>query len=756
MEPDFRGLIENLRDIIYTADLNGMVTYVNPAVEVVLGYPPSEIVGRFIFDFVHREDAEKARGQLANLAANDLGWGEYRILSKRGEVRWVRSSCRPIYNGAGLIGVQGVLADITAHKLMQQKMQEQFHFLQTLMDAVPIPIFFKDCDGVYLGCNKAFGDFTGRSQKEIVGKTVYDVWPRELADVYYKADNGLFQSKGTQIYESSILHADDSPHDVVFHKAAFSGPDGHIAGLIGSCIDISERKQAEIALRESRGVLRTIIDANPEALFLLDTEGQVIDANETLAKRFNKTVPEIVGTSIFDVMSGEVLLERRKILKELVRTGQLKQNEDQRDGRDLENYYHPILNAEGKVEKIAVLSRDITEYRRAEAARRQLEDRLRRAEKMEALGIMAGGVAHDLNNALGILVGYAELLLYDIPKESPLREHAQNIMQGGERAAAVVQDLLILARRGVQSKKMVNLNLIIQQYLESPEFIHLSGSHSRVRLKTQLDTNLLNISGSSVHLFKTLENLVMNAAEAMPDGGLLTIRTENRYLDRPITGYDDIREGDYVLLTISDTGIGIPPQDINHIFEPFYTRKFLGRSGTGLGLAVVWGTVKDLGGYINIKSERGRGTTFALYFPIRREDLSMDQTAISEYMGKGETILIVDDVKEQRELAARMLFRLNYQVASVASGEEAVQYLKMGRADVIILDMVMDPGMDGLDTYKKILEIHPRQRAIMVSGFSETDRVTEAQALGAGAYVNKPYVMERLALAVRQELDRPL
>ena len=526
MEPDYQKLIENLKDIIYTADLNGVVAYVNPAVEVALGYLPSEIVGHFIFDFIYHEDAEKIKEQFANFVANDRGWEEHRILSKRGEIRWVRSSCRPIYDSTGMIGVQGVLSEITAHKLMRQEMQGQSH--------------------------------------------------------------------------------------------------------------------------------------------------------------------------------------------------------------------------------------DITECKEAEAARRQLADRLQRAEKMEALGIMAGGVAHDLNNALGILVGYAELLLYDIPKESPLREHAQNIMQGGERAAAVVQDLLILARRGVQSKNTVNLNLIIHQYLESPEFIHLSGAHSRVRLNIQLDTNLLNISGSSVHLFKTLENLVMNAAEAMPDGGLLTIRTENLYLDRPITGYDDIREGDYVLLTISDTGIGISPRDINHIFEPFYTRKHLGRSGTGLGLAVVWGTVKDQGGYINIKSERGKGTTFALYFPIRREDLSMDKTAVSKYMGKGETVLIVDDVKGQRELAARMLYRLNYHVASVASGEEAAQYLKTNRADIIILDMIMDPGMDGLDTYKKILEIHPQQRAIMVSGFSETNRVTEAQALGAGAYVNKPYVMDRLALAVRQELDRPL
>ncbi|MDD1763021.1 MAG: response regulator, partial [Methanothrix sp.] len=236
--------------------------------------------------------------------------------------------------------------------------------------------------------------------------------------------------------------------------------------------------------------------------------------------------------------------------------------------------------------------------------------------------------------------------------------------------------------------------------------------------------------------------------------GVLTITTSNMYLDKPVHGYDDVSEGDYVVLSVADTGEGISPADLKHIFEPFYTKKIMGRSGTGLGLSVVWGTVKDHKGYIDVCSEEGKGTTFSLYFPVTRSEIAKDQISLSmsEYMGNGESILVVDDIKGQRELAAAMLTRLNYKVTPVSCGEEAVEYLKTCSADIVILDMIMEPGMDGLDTYRQILEIHPQQKAVIVSGFSETDRVSRAQELGAGAYVKKPYVLERLGLAVRKEL----
>jgi PAS domain S-box-containing protein len=388
--------------------------------------------------------------------------------------------------------------------------------------------------------------------------------------------------------------------------------------------------------------------------------------------------------------------------------------------------------------------------------RKELENQLVRAQKMEAIGILAGGVAHDLNNILSGLVSYPELLLMGLPQDSPLRKPILTIQKSGEKAAAITQDLLTLARRGVAVAEVVNLNHIISEYLKSPEHEKLKSFHPEVQVETNLETELLNIMGSPVHLAKTVMNLVSNAAEAMSVGGKIVISTENRYVDRPIRGYDNIVQGDYVILAVSDTGVGISSEDIGRIFEPFYTKKVLGRSGTGLGMAVVWGTVKDHNGYIDVQSTEGKGTTVDLYFPVTRKELEKDKsaTSIGEYMGNGESILVVDDVQEQREIASELLTKLGYSVNAVSSGEEAVEYMKTDSADLLILDMIMGPGIDGLDTYKKILELHPETKAVIASGFSETDRVQEAQRLGAGQYVKKPYTLEKIGLAVRSELEK--
>jgi signal transduction histidine kinase/ActR/RegA family two-component response regulator len=417
----------------------------------------------------------------------------------------------------------------------------------------------------------------------------------------------------------------------------------------------------------------------------------------------------------------------------------------------------PVKDSEGWVSGLIFSLFETTERIKMEEDRRVLQERLQRSEKMEALGTLAGGVAHDLNNVLGIVVGYSEMLLNDLDESDPGRSDAMEVLKGGQRAAAVVQDLLTLARRGVQGRKVLNLNAVVKECLKTPELDQLISYHPNILLKTDFEADLLNIAGSSVHLMKSVFNLVSNAAEAIPHGGgTITIKTRNHYLDKPVWGYDEVKEGDYVVLSISDTGEGIPASDVVRIFEPFYTKKIMGRSGTGLGLAVVWGTVKDHLGYINVESEKGKGTTFTLYFPVSRDEITPEQVSISaeEYMGKGESILIVDDVREQRQLATSMLTKLNYKVVSASSGEEAVKYMQEHRVDLLVLDMIMDPGIDGLDTYRKILEIHPRQKAIIVSGFSESERVLQAQSLGAGAYVKKPYVLEKLGLAVRKELDR--
>jgi len=401
------------------------------------------------------------------------------------------------------------------------------------------------------------------------------------------------------------------------------------------------------------------------------------------------------------------------------------------------------------------LEQEIAERKRAEKENRELQEKLMRAQKMEVVGGLAGGVAHDLNNILTGMVTYPDLLLMDLPKDSHLREPIETIRDTGLRAAAVVQDLLALARQGVLHFEVLNLNDIIAEYLHSTEHTKLMLKHRDVKIETRLEPNLLNINGSHFHLHKTIMNLISNAAEAQPNGGGIVVSTENRYVDQAINGYEKIEEGDYAVLGVSDHGSGISKEDLGKIFEPFYTKKVMGRRGTGLGMTVVWGTVHDHDGAIDVKTSSGNGTTFELYFKVTSDEITQkSSTPVCEYEGKNERILVVDDIKEQRTVAAKILSKLGYQVETVASGEAAIEHVKKHRVDLLLLDMIMEPGLDGLETFRKIKEVQPDIKAVIASGYAATHRVKTAQKLGAGRYLKKPYTLEKLGMTIREELER--
>ena len=336
-----------------------------------------------------------------------------------------------------------------------------------------------------------------------------------------------------------------------------------------------------------------------------------------------------------------------------------------------------------------------------------------------------------------------------------MREDLLTIKRSGEKAAAMVQDLLTMARRGVANAKVFNANALIGDDLTSPEFRNLQQQHPHVRFRTVLDETLMNICASPVHIAKSLMNLVANAAEAQLTPGQVSIETRNFTVDRPLSAYESIDAGDYVIIRVSDTGVGIAAAELKRIFEPFFTKKRTGRSGTGLGMSVVWSTVKDAGGFIDVESREGQGTTFSLYLPITRKTAATadDRMTIDDYRGS-ERVLVVDDLADQRKLATAMLSKLGYAVNAVSSGEAALEFLAHNTVDILVLDMIMDPGIDGCETYRRIVERSPGQKAIIASGYAESERVREAQRLGAGVYVRKPYTMENIALAVRGELDR--
>ena len=518
-------------------------------------------------------------------------------------------------------------------------------------------------------------------------------------------------------------------------------------------------------LHASEKKYRDLVENANSIILRVDTEGKVAYFNEFAQRFFGYSEKELIGKNAGRIIlpaSGHNQLSFNKLISALRHDPtkhMVSENETHTSSNEIVWIawtYKPIFNDTGHIIEVLCIGNDITELKLASKEKEELQAQLQRAQKMEAIGTLAGGVAHDLNNILSGIVSYPELLLMDLKNDSPLRKPILTIQKSGEKAAAIVQDLLTLARRGVDATEVVNLNSIILDYLLSPEHAKLEQNHSNVNIEKHLDDALLNILGSPVHLSKTLMNLVSNAAEAMLDGGTIVITTENRHIEKLLYGFDDISKGDYAILTVTDTGIGISPEDIERIFEPFYTKKTMGRSGTGLGMAVVWGTVKDHRGYIDITSTEGQGTEITLYFPITRKASypEAEIASVQELMGTGETILVVDDIEAQRQIAAEILEKLGYRVTTVSSGEEAIRYMHDHMVDLLVLDMIMEPGIDGLETYREILKIHPGQKSIIASGYSESVRVKEAMQLGAGNYVKKPYLLENIGRAIRAELDR--
>lgn len=517
--------------------------------------------------------------------------------------------------------------------------------------------------------------------------------------------------------------------------------------------EIEDRKAMAVALQESEERYRTILESIKDAYFEVDMDGNLTFFNQALCTFLGYSQEELIGSNYKSFVPQEYSDQIFRHFAQVYRGAEADHTFDldlfTKDNQviTLSLLVSLLMNGSGSPVGFRGIGRDITQHR-------VMENQLRHAQKMEAVGTLAGGVAHDLNNILSGIVSYPELLLMEMAKSNPMHKALTTIKSSGEKAVAIVQDLLTLARRGVAVKEVVNLNLIIREYLGSTEFLRLKSFSPDVTVETDLAHDIPNITGSPVHLSKTVMNLVSNAAEAITGAGSVFITTRSQHLKATVGKYGILDEGDYVVMTILDTGEGIASEDIDKIFEPFFTKKVMGRSGTGLGMAVVWGTVKDHGGQIEVKSKAGEGTTFTVYFPAtaKVEAVKMDRPPIERFQGKGETVLVVDDVETQREIAVVMLEKLGYEAAAVDSGEAAVEYLKTNRVDILLLDMIMNPGISGLETYKRILEIHPNQKAVIASGYTETDQVRSAQRLGAGRYIRKPYSIEILGSALRETL----
>lgn len=461
-----------------------------------------------------------------------------------------------------------------------------------------------------------------------------------------------------------------------------------------------------------------------------------------------QTMENVTETQLFNARVNKIHDDEIGILVDGFNTMLAKIQE--RD-RELENYRHHLEElVKTRTEELQQANDQVINEIKE---RQEIQAKLAHAEKMEAIGTLAGGVAHDLNNILSGVVTYPDLLLHTLPEDSKLRAPLETIRTSGKKAAAIVNDLLTLARRGAKVKEAVNLQELIEAYLQSPELQELLRHHPQVTIDFIPSDDDFFMLGSPVHLGKAVMNLVTNGIEAMEEGGTLTIELDRTHLTFRPAEFSHWRPGPYLHLSITDTGIGIAQGDLQRIFEPFYSSKSMGKSGTGLGMAVVWGTVEDHKGHITVESKLHEGTTFQLFFPVDPERHRQPETEsidLSSLKGRQQTILVVDDSGEQRRIASELLRHLNYTPTTVASGEEAVAYLKDNTVDLIILDMVMAPGIDGLETYKRILETSPGQRAVIASGFSQSANITEARRLGISAYIMKPYSLVEIGKVLNE------
>jgi len=477
-------------------------------------------------------------------------------------------------------------------------------------------------------------------------------------------------------------------------------------------------------------------------------ETKVVHANAQAAETLGYSLEEFLTLNVEDVIEAE--RSTSPLLFNGVRSGQNARSSISRfkrkDGTFLSVEMYISSFKYDEIYCKFVFFKDISQ-------RLEMEARLHRSMKMEAIGMMAGGVAHDLNNILSGVVSYPEILLRQLPEDNQLRKPLENIHKAGMRAAEVVADLLTVAR-GVASEKVLgNLNSIVDDYLVSPEFHKLKSQFPKVIFDSHFADPLLNLICSEIHVKKALMNLVINAAEAVIEDGTVVITTANCTLEKCVINHQSLATGVYVLLTVKDGGPGISSFDLEHIFEPFYSKKILGSSGTGLGLPIVWNTMLDHRGAVNVVSDSS-GTSFELYFPATREFLPPDigNEDSHDLAGDGETILVVDDEPQQRDIAVQILGSLNYQVQAVESGEEAIAIIKDHSVDLLILDMIMRPGISGRETYRQVTAIHPNQKAVIVSGFSEDDDVKNTFQLGATLFLQKPYTLKQLGKMVKNAL----
>ena len=744
------ALMDNIPDTIYFKDTASRFTRINRAQAQVLGLDdPKEAMGKTDFDFFTAEHAQDAHADEQGIvrSGQPLVDKVEQIRRANGQFRWVSATKVPIIDKEGQVtGIVGISRDITERKRVEEALAEERNLLRTLIDNLPHLIYIKDSESRFVIANNATAQFMGVSPDELMGRTDFDFYPQELAMQFHADEQAIIKS-GQPLISKDEPNVDRAGNRrwLLTTKVPLRDSEGEIVGIVGIGRNITERKQAEEELRRLKEFNEGIVQSMTEGIIVENAEGYLTLVNPSAAALLGYNTPdELLGQHWTVVVPPDQ--------QPIIQAAHERQGGGEADRYDVElirrdgTRVSVLISGSPRFEEgrfvgtLAVFT-DITE-------RKQLEAQLRQAQKMEATGTLAGGIAHDFNNLLTSILGFASVVHTELPDDSPLRFDIETIIHSARRGSELTRQLLAFARRSQVEVHPLSLNDVAREVIKLLE----RTIDKAIAIEPHLTDDLPIVEGDAGQLHQMLLNLCLNARDAMPQGGQLIIETQNVTLSEEKTHTElNLEAGQYVLLSVTDTGIGMDAETQQRLFEPFFTTKEHGR---GLGLAMVYGIVRGHGGAIHVYSEPSQGSTFKVYLPVAgrvTEDTVPEEV---KTLGGSETVLVVEDEESVRALLRRILEEGGYTVLLAANGVEAVERYaeRSTEIDLVVLDIIM-PQMGGRETYERLREINPEVKVLLSSGYSENGQAQDILAAGARGFLQKPYDLRAVLHNVREALE---
>jgi PAS domain S-box-containing protein len=747
-ERRYRDMIENARDIIYSHDLSGKYTSMNRAGGDITGYTVEEALAMSMIDTVAPEYIPRAREMTQRkLAGENVTAYEMEILAKDGHRIPVEVNTWLMHQDGIPVGVTGIARDITQRKEAEAQLRFQKSLLEAQNEASIDGILVVALDGNILSYNRRFCELWGLSEEQLAAKDDQSALESVINLV---AAPEKFLARVKYLYE----HPDETSQQEIElkdgrvfdrHSAPVRGPAGEYYGRVWYFHDITDRKRAQAELTR----LAAAVQQTADSILITDPAGNIEYVNPAFERITGYSNEEALGHNPRILKSGKNSPATYADLWQTIKRGDVWEGQlvnKRKDGTLFSERatISAVRDESGKIKHFVAVKKDVTHEI-------QLEDQLRQSQKMEAIGQLAGGVAHDFNNLLTAINGYSSLALQRIAVDSPIKSYLEEIKKAGDRAANLTRQLLAFGRKQILQPVPINLNDIVTDM--NKMLRRLIGED--IVLNAKLDPNLKTIKADSGQIEQVLVNLVVNARDAMPSGGNLTIETASIELDSEYAGKRvGVVPGRYVMLAVSDTGIGMNEATRARIFDPFFTTKDKGK-GTGLGLSTVYGIVKQSGGNIWVYSEEGRGTTFKVYLPqIETAEKIESLKPETEIPHGSETILLLEDEDIVRNLTCQILESAGYKVVEAARGEEAIKSFKAenGSIDLLLTDVVM-PEMSGKEVADRICELRPSMKVLFMSGYTDEAIVHHGVLDSNVQFIQKPFTPAALAIKIREVLE---